>query len=83
MSKIQVVRVSVGRVDERTSGTIGLRVSGSLGGKVGELGRMRGAFVLKCQGTQESPASLPKTCKRVPQGCRKCANRIERVPKGC
>ena len=38
--KIQVVCVSVGRVDESTIGANGLRVSRSLGGKVGELGKM-------------------------------------------
>ena len=48
MSKIQVVCVSVGRVDDCTSGANGLRVSGSLGGKVGELGKMKDdAFVVK------------------------------------
>ena len=59
--------MSVGRLDECTSGANGLRVSGLLGGKVGELGKMKEAFVLKSQGTQESPANLPKDCKRAPQ----------------
>ena len=40
----------MGGVDESTSDANGLRVSGSLGGKGVELGKMKEAFVLKCQG---------------------------------
>ena len=73
MFKIHVVRVSVGRVDECTSGANGLRVSGSLGGKVGELGKMKEAFVVKHQGTHESPANLPKRVKNIVKGYHKDA----------
>ena len=55
--------MSVGRVDESTSGANGLRLSGSFGGKVGELGKMKAAFVVKCQGTQESPETFAKKFK--------------------
>ena len=54
-----MVCVSVGRVHECTCEANGLRVSGSLGGKVGELVYMKEEFVVKCQGTQESPANVP------------------------
>ena len=47
-----------GRVDECTSDSNGLCVSGSLGGKVGELRWMQGASVVTCRGTSESPAAL-------------------------
>ena len=62
MSKIQVVCVcvSVGRVDDFTSGANQLRVSGSLGRKVGDLAKMKDAFVVKYQGNKDSPANLPK-----------------------
>ena len=46
ISKIQVVCVSAGQVDESTSGANGLCVSGSLGGKVDELGKINEAFVV-------------------------------------
>ena len=90
MSKILMVCVSMGRVDECRSGANGLRVSGSVGGKVCELGKMKEAFVVKCQGTHESPANLSSNCRRVLQGCltggRKGAKRMpegcKRVPKG-
>lgn len=60
--------MSVGLVDECTSGANGLRVSGSLGGKVGELGKMKETFVAKCQGTKESPANLPTIVKGYHKG---------------
>ena len=75
----------MGRVDECTNGANGLRDNGSLDGKVGELGKMKEAFVVKCQGTQESPANLLKSCKRVPQGCltgERVLNGCEREPNG-
>ena len=52
ISTIQVVCVSVGRVDESTSGAIGLRVNGSLDGKVDEIGKMKESFVVRCEGMQ-------------------------------
>ena len=46
--QIQVVCMSVGREDECTNGASGLRDSGLFGGKVGELGKVVEAFVVKC-----------------------------------
>ena len=67
-------------MDEYGSRANVLRVSGSLGGKAGDLGKMKGAFVVKCRATYERPANLPISCKRVPQGYHKGATWI---PKGC
>ena len=83
MSKIQEVCVSAGRVDGYTCGEYGLRVSGSLGGKVGELLKMKEAFVLKCCGTQNSPANLPTNCKRIPQGCLTVPKGTEIIEERC
>ena len=55
--------MSVGGVDGCTSDANGLRVSGSLGGKVGVLGKVIETFVVKCQGNQGGPANLPTSCK--------------------
>ena len=44
---------------------------------------MKEAFVVKCQGNQESPANLPKSCekfKRVPKGCKRVPNGYRHQP---
>ena len=49
---------------------------------MGELEKMTEAFVVKCQGTQESLANLLTNCKMVPPGCQKGAKRVPEGRKG-